>query len=369
MSLQSFLSNGNENPIGTTQVTKKVRDSDDEDALPQTYQLPTAPRSTRLFEDDSVPHKPPFLAHISNLPFDIKEDDIYEFFEVPLLSVRLPREDGDTGRIRGFGHIEFETRDDLIQAISLPDPHIKNRRVRIDVPNENDQKRNYNRNNRYDGSGFGGSNENRESSNWRRDNDNNRDDTRKTGGGSYNKNNYSRAPRDGSPEGGSWRTGNRPSYDTSPQRRPNSDRYTRSQGADEISAERPKLNLAPRTLPLPEIVTKPEEEEDNPPAAEVVPQRPPKVSAEQIFGSAKPVDTAAKEQELEDKLAKEKELQDSQENDKDSLTDNENNMSEKVADIQINKDDNSNKNNWRRRDDNDSQMDGNNSQKRNGEYY
>lgn len=373
LSLQSFLSNGNDAPIGVTQVTKKIRDSDDEDALPQTYQLPTAPRSTRLFEDDSVPHKPPFLAHVSNLPFDIKEDDIYEFFEVPLLSVRLPREDGDTGRIRGFGHIEFETRDDLIQAISLPDPHIKNRRVRIDIPNENDQKRNYNRNNRYEGgSGFGGSNENRESSNWRRDNDNNRDDSRRTGGG-YNKNNYNRAPREGSPEGGggSWRTGNRPNLDTSPQRRPTSDRYNRSQGSSaevSVAAERPKLNLAPRTLPLPEIVTKPEEEEENAQAPEVSHRHPPKVSAEQIFGSAKPVDTAAKEKEMEDKLEKEKELQEQQdkpENGKDSLTDNENNMSEKIGDIQI-KDDN--RNNWRRRDDrdSDSQMNRNNTQKKNG---
>ncbi|KAL5282381.1 EIF4B family protein [Megaselia abdita] len=365
LSLQSFLSNGNETPIGVTQVTKKVRDSDDEDALPQIYQLPTAPRSTRLFDD--VPHNPPFLAHMSNLPFDIKEDDIYEFFGVPLISLRLPREEGETGRIRGFGHIEFETRDDLIQAISLPDPHIKNRRVRIDIPNENEQKRNYNRNNRYEGgSGFGGSNDNRESSNWRRDNDNNRDDNRRTGG--YNKSNYNRAPREGSPEGGSWRTGNRPNLDASSQTRPNSDRYSnRSQVSFEVSAERPKLNLAPRTLPLPEIVTKPEEEGHNTPVPEIS-QRPPKVSAEQIFGSAKPVDTAAKEKEVEDKLEKEKELQgqkDKPENDKDRLTDNENNMSEKVADIHINKDDN--RNNWRRRDDVDCQISRNNSQKRNGD--
>lgn len=363
LSLQSFLSNGNETPIGVTQVAKKVRDSDDEDALPQIYQLPTAPRSTRLFEDDSVPHKPPFLAHISNLPFDIKEDDIYEFFEVPLLSVRLPREDGDTGRIRGFGHIEFESRDDLIQAISLPDPHIKNRRVRIDIPSENDQKRNYNRSNRYEGgnSGFGsGSNENRESSNWRRDNDNSRDDNRR--GGNYNKNNYNRGQRDGSPaDNSSWRTGNRPSFDTSPNRR--SERYAprNQQGPSEVVAERPKLNLAPRTLPLPEIVTKPEEEL---PQVEEEP-KPPKVSAEQIFGSAKPVDTAAKEKEIEEKLEKERQSQ--KENGKENVTDNENNLSEKVSKIQINKDDN--KNNWRCREDNDIQTHKSNNQKRNGKTF
>ena len=34
-------------------------------------------------------------------------------------SVRLPREGGDGGRLRGFGYAEFETRQDLVDALTM----------------------------------------------------------------------------------------------------------------------------------------------------------------------------------------------------------------------------------------------------------
>lgn len=34
-------------------------------------------------------------------------------------SVRLPREAGDGGRLRGFGYAEFETRQDLVDALTM----------------------------------------------------------------------------------------------------------------------------------------------------------------------------------------------------------------------------------------------------------
>lgn len=34
-------------------------------------------------------------------------------------NVRLPRENGERGRIRGFGYAEFNNRQDLIQALAL----------------------------------------------------------------------------------------------------------------------------------------------------------------------------------------------------------------------------------------------------------
>lgn len=54
--------------------------------------------------------------------------------------------------------------------------------------------------------------------------------------------------------------------------------------------ERRKLQLAPRTKPI----------EPVPPPSEAV-------SSSSIFGGAKPVDTAAREREIEERLAKEKE--------------------------------------------------------------
>lgn len=52
--------------------------------------LPTAPRATRSpdIDDEKVPKVPPFSAYISNLPYDIEESDLSNFFrnlEVQLL--------------------------------------------------------------------------------------------------------------------------------------------------------------------------------------------------------------------------------------------------------------------------------------------
>ena len=59
---------------------------------------------------------------------------------------------------------------------------------------------------------------------------------------------------------------------------------------------RPRLKLAPRTKPLPAEGTAPA-----PPA--------PAEGGSSIFGAAKPVDTAAKEKEIEEKLAKQKQAE------------------------------------------------------------
>lgn len=378
ISLQSFLSNGNDTPAGTTQVAKKVRnydgdDSDDGSSVPLVLQLPNAPRANRIFEDDSIPHKPPFLAYITNLPFDANEEDIYNFFgEEAVVSLRLPREDGETGRVRGFGYVEFETRDDLIHALSLPDPSIKGRRIRIDLSNENEQQNNRQRPNRRGYDGFSNTGENRDSTNWRRDNQDSNTNDR-----GYNR----ERRRDNSSENitpGSWRTGNRPILsDASPHRgNYGGDRYrdNRSRNFDsdrdrgrgrrgatdeETEQERPKLNLKPRTLPLPEIHTikldseEGENIETNTEGTEADP--PVKKSSgappEKVFGAAKPVDTASRELEIEERLAqsrREEKLKLEQEN---KLR--ESSTNEKMAEAQLEKPDKDTANtaiSWRSRD-------------------
>lgn len=61
----------------------------------------------------------------------------------------------------------------------------------------------------------------------------------------------------------------------------------------EAPVERPRLNLKPRTKPS----------EENAPS-----EKPPeRKTSSNIFGNAKPVDTAAKEREIEERLRREKE--------------------------------------------------------------
>lgn len=45
--------------------------------------LPTAPRAARGpgFEDENIPHNPPYVAYISNLPYDVVDEDLEELFQ------------------------------------------------------------------------------------------------------------------------------------------------------------------------------------------------------------------------------------------------------------------------------------------------
>lgn len=381
LNLQEFLSDTSTGGASVAQVTKNISWSDecydfDDYAAPPKFvsvSLPTAPRSTRVLDDSTIPQNPPFLAYMSNLPYDLNEQDLQEFFEETLecdvVSVRLPREDGDSGRMRGFGYVEFAERDHLIAAVSLPDPQLRNRKIRIDVSTEQDQKRGGGRG-RYDN--FGASSEIRDT-NWRRGDGNSRqqDDGEygaRRGGFGHNR----ERQRDNSQEGGSggdggnWRSGDRPKNESPPppirrDREPRDrdardrdmgrdnrdrdsgrdnrdrdmgrdnrdrdsgrdnrdrdsgrDRYGgRRNGFEErprrdepVPEDRPRLVLNPRTLPLPEFNPQIEEDEAKPEiAVKDAPPRPKPVPAAAIFGAAKPVDTAAKDREIEERLERER---------------------------------------------------------------
>lgn len=45
--------------------------------------LPTAPKASRDYDDitDKVPKDPPYCAYLSNLPYDVDEDEITAFFK------------------------------------------------------------------------------------------------------------------------------------------------------------------------------------------------------------------------------------------------------------------------------------------------
>lgn len=293
-------------------VTKSLswaNECEDDDYAPPkiiTYSIPTAPRSQRVLDDSTIPQHPPYLAHISNLSYDLCESDIQEYFEsstnFDVVSVRLPREDGDTGRMRGFGYIEFAERDGLIAAVSLPDLTLRNRKIRIDISNEQELKRGSGNRGRYDN--FGGSSENRDT-NWRGNRDNGQDPIRRS-----------------SVENGNWRSDRIKTDSPPPARRERyggGDRGDRSGGGGRRNEapmeERPRLKLQPRTLPLPEfnlqiderdkapVDSEKDEEKDD--EKEKLP-RPAPVPSAAIFGSAKPVDTAAKDREIEERMEKER---------------------------------------------------------------
>ena len=86
---------------------------------------------------------PPFTAHIGNLSYNIDPKDVYKFFDaLNVKNIRLPREgDPESGRLRGFGFVDFEDRQSLIGALSMNDHILKDRKIRINLANQDGNKR------------------------------------------------------------------------------------------------------------------------------------------------------------------------------------------------------------------------------------
>ncbi|RZB84918.1 RRM 1 and/or eIF-4B domain containing protein [Asbolus verrucosus] len=110
--------------------------------------LPTAPKASRDFDDiiDKVPQDPPFIAFLTNLPYDVDENEISMFFKnMKIANMRIPKDDrpGEIPKLKGFGYVEFEDRESLLNALVIPDTTIKNRRIRIEVATDydNDKRR------------------------------------------------------------------------------------------------------------------------------------------------------------------------------------------------------------------------------------
>lgn len=69
------------------------------------------------------------------------EDSIKEFFRgLNISAVRLPREPSNPERLKGFGYAEFEDLDSLLSALSLNEESLGNRRIRVDVADQAQDK-------------------------------------------------------------------------------------------------------------------------------------------------------------------------------------------------------------------------------------
>ncbi|XP_060523747.1 eukaryotic translation initiation factor 4B [Cylas formicarius] len=134
----------------TTSWADEVDDYDGYDSRPKMVNvvLPTAPKASRDVEDisEKVPQEPPYIAYLSNLPYDVDEDEIALFFKnLRIANMKIPKNErsGEAPKLRGFGYVEFEDRDSLLNALIIPDTMLKNRRIRIEVAAnvDNDRRR------------------------------------------------------------------------------------------------------------------------------------------------------------------------------------------------------------------------------------
>ena len=325
--------------------------------------LPTAPRAAREpnINRSRLPKSPPYTAFLGNLPYDVTEESIKDFFRgLNISAVRLPREPSNPERLKGFGYAEFEDLDSLLSALNLSEESLGNRRIRVDVADQAQDKdrddrsfgrdRDRNRDSerfetdwrarpatdsfddyppRRSEDSFGDRYRDRDRYDSDRYRDGPRRDMDRFGGRDRydDRRDYDRGGFDSRSGSGrrAFGTGYRRDddfrgggdrYEDRYERRDDRmdrwssprDDYSRddSRRDDRGPTQRPKLNLKPRSTP---------KEEDTAVAPATQSSR-----AASIFGGAKPVDTAAREREVEERLQKEQEkLQRQLEDDKSRL--------------------------------------------------
>ena len=95
--------------------------------------LHTGYSSYRSDVPQRIPDKPPYLAHLGNLDYDIEEDHIRELLEgCDVTSIRLI-EDRETKRPKGFGYAEFAEVEGLKKALNLDGVSFRGRNIKVKI--------------------------------------------------------------------------------------------------------------------------------------------------------------------------------------------------------------------------------------------
>lgn len=343
--LQSDLdSNSTGKAISITKPTDSWSDPDYEPRVEKIVVLPTAPSSVRggaHVDMSRVPNTPPFKAFVGNISYEASEHALRNLFvNLSVVDVHLSKD--SNGRFRGYGYIEFETRDDLVEALQMENLEMCGRTIRIDVKTQSDRDQQrpggFNSFSRDDSKSEGDwrsmprstDTRSRYSNNYNSDNssgayrspasfaeysrDRDHDDrgprgddrgSRFGGGGFRQEDRGSRygdrgfRQEDGPRRGGGyedreissdWRSAPRQErvVNTDEHRdRVDSVRASQDRSSDlQFPRTRTKLNLQPRTVPL----------DDKSSVGNSMPSS--------IFGEARPVDTSAREKEMEERLAR-----------------------------------------------------------------
>eukprot|EP00466_Bigelowiella_natans_P012768 jgi/Bigna1/68660/fgenesh1_pg.6_\ len=88
----------------------------------------------RSNETAELPTGPPYKAFVGNLPHSINHENVVEdiFARCNIVNIRLV-ENRNTGKFKGFGYVEFETLDDLKEALGCNGMNYRGRIIRVDV--------------------------------------------------------------------------------------------------------------------------------------------------------------------------------------------------------------------------------------------
>ncbi|KAL6709202.1 Eukaryotic translation initiation factor 4B [Coniothyrium glycines] len=92
-----------------------------------------ADRGFAVREELPMPSKPPYTAHLGNLSFDATEGDVTDFFAgCEVTNVRIVEDKLDR-KPKGFGYVEFGSVDGLKKALDLSGTSFQGRNIRVSV--------------------------------------------------------------------------------------------------------------------------------------------------------------------------------------------------------------------------------------------
>lgn len=92
-----------------------------------------ADRGFAFREELPMPSKPPYTAHLGNLSFDATEGDVTDFFSgCDVTHVRIVEDKLDR-KPKGFGYVEFGSVDGLKKALDLSGSQFQGRNIRVSV--------------------------------------------------------------------------------------------------------------------------------------------------------------------------------------------------------------------------------------------
>ncbi|CAG8677508.1 5976_t:CDS:2, partial [Acaulospora morrowiae] len=108
------------------------------------YESRESPRESRFGNRQEripqpLPTSPPYTAHLGNLPFDVTEDEVADFFKSSkTISIRILRDIND--KPKGFGYVEFEDLESLTKALEMSGESLGNRPIRVSVAEPRDRE-------------------------------------------------------------------------------------------------------------------------------------------------------------------------------------------------------------------------------------
>lgn len=136
-SVKKTMSRGNDIPTGAKRVKKEhstpigvplEKNKTPIKRPPSSISDVTIPESAQGYTNDRT-------VYIQGLPFSCEENDVRNFFVAigTIESLRLPKWH-DSGKLKGYGHVQFSSSEEAEKALELSGSYIKDRFISVDRP-------------------------------------------------------------------------------------------------------------------------------------------------------------------------------------------------------------------------------------------